>query len=407
MRRMLSLIAGSLLIGCAHIQAYPALASNAEAAPQVVQTGSVGGWQVFNAPSGLFGITPGKDGALWMSFLSGSSVARMDLAGNVTSCTMGGTNYGGPPITRNQDGNVYVGEKYDGGFAIASVTPTCQVSDLPIPAGGYPRWLVSGSDGNIWISRIYPGGLGRLTPSGTYTDFTHGLTEVYFLAAGPDGNVWATAQNSNGYVAVRVKISDGSITSYPIPYTAGDGLQIAAGVDNGMWIAEHNQMVRVDITSGAVSTYAAGIYNSSVLVAGPNRLLYWSAGLLGEYSPTKHSIEHRFHYPQGASCGSGMAEGPDSQIWVTCGRKVAVLIVHAIVPEPASVSVSVGKSTPLSITEPKSFQKSFTVVSNNQSIATVSGSGTSFTVTGVSSGSTTLTASDIVGNSLDIPVTVH
>ena len=102
-----------------------------------------------------------------------------------------------------------------------------------------------------------------------------------------------------------------------------------------------------------------------------------------------------------------MAVGPDSQIWVTCGRKVAVLIIHAIAPVPTSIAVSVGGSAPLSVTEPKSFQKAFTVVSNNKSIATVSGSGTSFVVAGKAHGTTTLTASDAVGNSLDVPVTVN
>jgi uncharacterized protein YjdB len=57
--------------------------------------------------------------------------------------------------------------------------------------------------------------------------------------------------------------------------------------------------------------------------------------------------------------------------------------------------------------EKKSRQRSFTAVSNNQTIATVSGSGESFTVTGVAPGSTTITVSDLIGNSLDVAVTVH
>ena len=377
-----------------------------EVSPRIVQGGSNGGWESFSLPFAAASVVAGHDGAMWASMESGNLIARIDMAGNALTYPLGGTEYGGP-IARNQDGNVYVAEQLGGGYALARVTPTGVVTDIPLPAGGEPISLVSANDGSIWMTRFNPAGLGRLAANGVYTDFTGDISFAYAVAIGPDKNVWATVAIGGVETVARFLVADGSRTTYSIPSEPGFQ-RISQGADGGIWVPQGDRMVRVDPTTGVVTTYP--INNGSVYAIsdGPGKKLYINlARKLFEYNPIRHEISARISYPSGF-IPIDAAIGPDSQLWVSCTcLNVDVLILHQIQTVPTSVTVSVGASTGLAVSEPKSFQKNFNAVSNNQSVATVSGSGKSFTVTGVAHGNTTITVSDQIGNSLDVPVTVN
>ena len=63
--------------------------------------------------------------------------------------------------------------------------------DIPSPKT-FPSGICGGPDGNVWFSE---GGnkIGRITPSGTITEFTAGSTggdSPLSLTSGPDGNIW-------------------------------------------------------------------------------------------------------------------------------------------------------------------------------------------------------------------------
>lgn len=407
---IISLATWSFLIGGCSAQAAPSnpmTPHQTRSIKNVVQIGQSPGWQIFPSPVSPFEDTPGKDGAVWFSSQSDNVVGRIDMVGNISTFPLHGTPVGA--ITRNQDGNVYAAEKFGGNYAIARITPQGGTSDLILPSNvGFPGEIVSGSDGNLWIASGLPSALGRLTLSGQYTDFTGTLSGVSWLAAGTDKNIWATGFIGNQPVVAKVNISDGSMTTFSLPGDAQHFLGIVAGADGGMWVADESttQMIRVDPTTGKQSLYPGRTDIVSGGVAGPNRFLYYHGhDKVYEFGVDHHQFHAYFLSP--SQCRGTITIGPDGQLWAVGERVMCVYVLHPIVTVPQSVVVSVGNSTGLAVSEPRSYQKSFSVVSSDPSIATVVGSGTSFTVTGVRTGSTTLVVSDSVGNSVAIPVAVN
>ena len=92
------------------------------------------------------------------------------------------------------------------------------------------------------------GWIGRITPSGTVTQFTVGITpnnQPEGIAAGPDGNLWFAETRSNQIGRIT---PSGIVTEYPTGITGGpEG--ITAGPDGNVWFAEGPDSVgRVDLT---------------------------------------------------------------------------------------------------------------------------------------------------------------
>ena len=80
---------------------------------------------------------------------------------------------------------------------IGRITPAGTVTEFSagITAGAGPQGITSGPDGNLWFTESAGNRIGRITPSGTVTEFSNGLTanaNVVGITAGPDGNLWFT-----------------------------------------------------------------------------------------------------------------------------------------------------------------------------------------------------------------------
>jgi hypothetical protein len=76
-------------------------------------------------------------------------------------------------------------------------------------AHSWPFGIAAGSDGNVWFTASYPG-LGWITPSGIITELS--LSDVWFLTAGADGDLWAAG------IGTLKRISpDGSTSTFSIP----------------------------------------------------------------------------------------------------------------------------------------------------------------------------------------------
>ncbi len=101
-------------------------------------------------------------------------------------------------ITVGSDHNLWVGL----GDAIGVVdTSGAVVHTYPMPSANTAniKSLVLGPDGNVWFTLdntpAGPGGIGKITPTGTVTVFTtpvapgHG-SQPWGLAVGPDNRIW-------------------------------------------------------------------------------------------------------------------------------------------------------------------------------------------------------------------------
>jgi streptogramin lyase len=179
-------------------------------------------------PSGNDGydIAPGFGGTMWFDENLGTTIGEITTAGQVTEFALSGAHTGGG-LAKGSDGNMWFDDQV--GNSIAKITPTGTVTEYPLPTNpDYPYDLVAGPDGNLWYSAAY-GHVGKVTTSGTITEYVGpDSVNVNAIAAGPDGNLYAT--EDNGIYKVT---TNGTITEF----TGGlSGYDIALGPDKQMWI---------------------------------------------------------------------------------------------------------------------------------------------------------------------------
>ena len=134
------------------------------------------------------------------------------------------------------------------------MTPTGTVTTYVVPAGyvsGYTANIVSGPDGNLWFT----GGdnsnnpyIGNSTTSGTITTYSlpSGYDSyadgayVFLLVSGPDGNLWVSGRDNNAGSYLASVTTDGEVTAYPL-YTQGYVLYVntlAVGPDRNLWLSQ-------------------------------------------------------------------------------------------------------------------------------------------------------------------------
>ncbi len=400
-RALFWIIAVVSLVGCSLRPA--AMPNLTVAAPEVDQTGRQNGWLVFSIPPPGIGyyFVAGHDDAMWGTSLNG--VVRIAMDGSLTTFPHPGLT---GPIAPNPDGNMYAAESYMGGYAIARLTPSGSFNDMPLPTGFVPYAITSGSDGNLWISGCAPYII-RMTASGVTTTISGFTSYVCALSRAPDKNIWTV--DFPDREIWRVSISDLSITAFnwpaPIVTEGDDGALWGEYRPNGQGV-DSTRIDRIDM-QGNLAEYEPNMRVNGV-VAGPNKNLYWYGDnyRMWSFNEVTHAIasSRRFVGP----CSNFVAPGPDGQVWQSCVSAVYVDIVHPIITKPYAVTVGVGLRVALSVSEPNGFQKTFSAVSNNTAIASVTTSdGKTFSVTGVAVGKTTITVSDKIGNSLDVSVTVN
>jgi streptogramin lyase len=195
---------------------------------------------------GPLGITSGPDGNLWFTSTSALSIGRITPSGTITEFPVPALSSG---ITSGPDGNLWFNttSDEDGGVIddIGQLTPSGVVTEFPVPAAANLKFvavalvggfgITSGPDGNLWFTEPDGNDIGRITPSGTITEFPVPTATCFLgdIVAGPDGNLWFTEQDGNKIGRIT---PSGTITEFPVPtsnsvpagITAGPGEQVAA-----------------------------------------------------------------------------------------------------------------------------------------------------------------------------------
>ena len=198
------------------------------------------------------------------------------------------------------------GAALTGTFAAAAGTYTQYTL---VASGPGPVAITAGPDGNVWFA--VPGGsstIGRITPSGTQTLFSSGLSSQLYnglgtITAGPDGNVWFTEQkngpNPNGLV--------GWITPAGVIQETSAGLQagqqptgITTGPDGNLWITDSGgptpDLVRLTPSGTATDFTSVALANAQLSspTAGPDGNVwfivsggsYGGTGGIGQITPS-------------------------------------------------------------------------------------------------------------------------
>jgi len=251
------------------------------------------------------------------------------------------------------------------GHALAS-------SDFAVPPGrqAEPYIMIVGPDQNIWFTEFTGEKLGRMTTSGTITEFSiPGAQSLVGIAAGADGNIWFTDQFTGKIGHVSTAGSQPQFFSLP----AGSHPQgITSGPDGNLWFVDQKPNGAFTVgkitTAGQIREFSAtknaGPFQAyafaAQIAAGPDGNLWFTnpqatataGNLLGKINTSGTSVT--IYSP--ADTPMGVVSGPDGNLWVTESGHVARITTTGTETEiaatfPASVGITVGADGNIWFTE--------------------------------------------------------
>lgn len=157
----------------------------------------------------------------------------------------------------------------------AAASPIGTVDTFALPDGlTDARRLMLGPDGNVWFVSAASHAIGRITPDGAVTAFTHpDVREPVDIAAGPDGNLWFVARQgvsgARGTIG-RITVS-GSFTLHPSTEVFRPS-SITVGPDGKLWFTDEGSaspdrgQVGTITTAGTIQTASSeDLFPSSVV----------------------------------------------------------------------------------------------------------------------------------------------
>ena len=213
------------------------------------------------------------------------------------------------------------------GFSALQVIAAGPVSAAPgditeFPLSGHRGLLgiAAGRDGNLWFTEAGVGRIGRITPTGTITEYASGITPDSVpdgIVAGPDGNLWFTEQSGR----IGRITPTGAVTEYGAGITPDSAPRgITAGPDGNLWFTEDSGRIGRITPTGTVTEYTTGIASGSVpygITAGRDGNLWfteYNADRIGRITPTGTVTEYATSSNSGPE---GITSGPDGNLWFT------------------------------------------------------------------------------------------
>jgi len=241
------------------------------------------------------------------------------------------------------------------------------------------------------------------------------------IIEGPDGVMWAIQNASN---LLRIDPNNGKVlNTYKAPSNCTGALSLAV-IGRLVWglagnciysVTRDGTFTTYQVDPGGASQYGGANHG---LTQGPDgkpwfvtQLNKGNQEVLGTLDPSNGNVTL---YPLPVQAPpQNVTVGPDGNLWMTVSPFSGYGDILVYIPNPLTV-------TPASVTLPKVGAKqqitasengttNWTATSQNTSIATVSKTKTAgvFTVKATGVGSTSVTVSDKVGNSVLVPVTVQ
>jgi len=240
-------------------------------------------------------ITPGPDGNLWFTdwaYVGGQpAIGRITPAGVITEYRL--RTWSIPrSIVVGPDGNLWFTNRgrASGVQAIGKITPSGEITEYALPPNlsvesqTGPE-IVDGPEGNLWFTDPI-GLIGKITTGGVITEYTAGLepeSEPQEIVNGPDGNLWFTDQGGfgnveggeyNGHIG-RITPS-GSITEFGQHLNGG---ALTVGQDGNLWFGARG-LGRIT-PSGQVTHFWLGLIEgggANDVTVGPDGSNIWFTG---------------------------------------------------------------------------------------------------------------------------------
>jgi len=313
-------------------------------------------------------------------------------------------------VTASTPGNSPVG-------MVARVTPTGVETDFAVTVGMFPRNIVSGPEGALWFDECTQdrsaGGIGTITTSGTYAFYSNGVGCTQDIAAGPDGNIWF----GNGPTMFSMTTLGQIVGQYAV----GDRYvsDITTGSDGALWVIERpttggSKLMRIT-TQGQITHLDSGLIcgcNATLtnIVSGPDGNLWIMVGGNSSHLVTFDPITQSRVAMVRAPTYGPLAVGIDDNLWMAgvSESRIETFVRMLMTLSAKKLTVPVGQMANLSVSE-ANYSGQWTAIAKNPKIAsvTLNSNNGSFTITGVSPGTTFVDVYDSMYNSISAKVTVQ
>jgi virginiamycin B lyase len=113
------------------------------------------------------GIVAGPDGNMWFTELAGAKIGRLSAMGELTEYPLPAI---GTPLSIAAGPTAALWVTIPKAHAVCKISPDGRAMTFNLPETVIPSFIVAGADGNLWFTEP-TGKIGRLTPTGTLTEF--------------------------------------------------------------------------------------------------------------------------------------------------------------------------------------------------------------------------------------------
>jgi streptogramin lyase len=220
-------------------------------------------------------------------------------------------------ITPGSDGNMWFVE-YTGN-KIGKITPSGTITEYS--GGQNPFSIAADASGNLWFTPGTFGYLSKITTSGTTTDYSLATTySPYAVATSPNGDVWFT--EFHGGKIGRYTPSSATFNEYTV--ANGNGSRLTVDPQSNVWIADYNnnQIIKVSSSGSTTATYTLPSASNPEFIVVDNFGNAWfnesghgkigrinQDGTLSEFSTwPSDSYTHQ---------ARNLTIGPDGNVWFT------------------------------------------------------------------------------------------
>ena len=227
-------------------------------------------------------------------------------------------------FTQQAGSSLWIPTKQEGTTANQTVTYAYQAGpyvEYAMPSESRPHRIVTGSDGNLWVSLNETGKIAKLTSTGAVTEYAAGIKQPDDMAVGSDGNVWFTGGTLTSETDIITKITPTGVkTAYTVP--SGDRvMNIVAGPDGNLWFRAFTvggaRKIGKITTSGTVTEYSLpSESNPYGITAGPDGNVWFADSPRNKIvrMTTAGSITAEYSLPAGSG-PSAITQGPDGKLW--------------------------------------------------------------------------------------------
>ena len=263
-------------------------------------------------------VAEGPDGNMWVTGGASNTIAKVSMTGGVTAYALPlPANVSNPwSIAAGPDGNMWFTLRSGGKIGRITTSGAVSLIDLP-DASMQPQDITAGPGNNMWFTEL-GGRIGRVTMAGAVTMFTvpWANSQPHSIAAGP-ATVDGLYFTDSGADRVGFVVSDGSI--YPNQVLIADSAPSGiVNVDDAMWfvMSGTNKLAKILQRDSLLETSVAGA--PTAIAKGVGNTMWIS--LSARNSVAKYSVQGAplAVYPLTSpnSLPAGLAEGPDTNVWV-------------------------------------------------------------------------------------------